>query len=62
MGGEKIVGFGSDFDGIECTPDDVRNAAQVPNILRELERLGYSQAAIADIAGGNFCRYYRHIG
>ena len=62
MGGETIVGFGSDFDGIECTPDNVQSAAQVPNILRELERLGYSQEAIANIAGGNFCRYYQRIG
>lgn len=62
MGGADIVGFGSDFDGIECTPTDVRNAGQVPNILRELERLGYDSKAIEGIAGGNFLQYYQRIG
>ncbi|MBQ8092430.1 MAG: membrane dipeptidase [Clostridia bacterium] len=62
MGGEKHVGFGSDFDGIEMTPSDVRTPAEVPNIISELRRRGYSENAIADIAGLNFIEYYRRLG
>ncbi|MBQ7488049.1 MAG: dipeptidase [Clostridia bacterium] len=62
MGGEKHVGFGSDFDGIEVTPVDVKTPAEVPNILAELRRRGYSETALQDIAGLNFIRYYQRLG
>ena len=62
MGGEKHVGFGSDFDGIEVTPVDVRTPAEVPNILAALRKRGYSEKALADIAGLNFIEYYKRLG
>lgn len=62
MGGEKHVGFGSDFDGIEVTPVDVRTPAEVPNILTALRKRGYSEKALADIAGLNFIEYYKRLG
>ena len=62
MGGAKHVGIGSDFDGISSTPVGLETPAQVPNIFEELRRRGYSDDAIADIAGGNFLQYYRRLG
>ena len=62
LGAEKHVGFGSDFDGIECAPVDCQSPADVPRILDELRRRGYSEDAIADIAGRNFLRYYERLG
>ena len=62
LGAQKHVGFGSDFDGIETTPVDCKSPADVPAILEELRRRGYSEEAISDIAGGNFLAYYRRLG
>ena len=62
LGAAKHVGFGSDFDGIECTPYDCQSPADIPAILEALRRRGYGEEAIADIAGGNFLAYYRRLG
>ena len=62
LGAQKHVGFGSDFDGIETTPVDCKSPADVPAILEELRRRGYSEEAISEIAGGNFLAYYRRLG
>lgn len=62
LGAEKNVGFGSDFDGIEYTPVGCESPAKVPAILDGLRKLGYSEAAIAGIAGQNFLDYYRRLG
>ena len=62
LGAAKHVGFGSDFDGIECTPYDCQSPADIPAILEALRRRGYGEAAIAYIAGGNFLAYYRRLG
>ena len=61
LGGAEIVGFGSDFDGIETTPDNVRHPGDIPNLLDELRRLGYDDATIAGIAGENLKRYFARI-
>ncbi|MBE5768584.1 MAG: hypothetical protein E7333_03225 [Clostridiales bacterium] len=61
MGGGDIVGFGSDFDGIECTPDDLQHAGQMGNLLDALRRYGYNEESIAGIAGGNLLKYYQRL-
>ncbi len=61
LGGAGIVGFGSDFDGIEVTPKDLRHAGEIPNLLEALRRRGYGEEAVAGIAGGNLLRYYDRI-
>lgn len=61
MGGEKIVGFGSDFDGIEVCPEGLENASKIPALLEELRRMGYSEDAIAGVAGGNLRDYFQRI-
>lgn len=62
LGGAKIVGLGSDFDGIEVVPDGLANPADIPNLLNALRARGYSEDAIAGIAGQNLLDYYRRIG
>ena len=61
LGGIKNVGFGSDFDGIECTPVDCQSPADIPAILDALRALGYNEEAIEDIAGRNFLEYFKRI-
>lgn len=61
LGGEKIVGFGSDFDGIEVTPDGLENPAQVSNLLEELRRRGYTEEAVEGVAGKNLLRYFENL-
>ena len=56
------MGFGSDFDGIETAPADLRHPGEVPNLLEALRRRGYDEEAVADIAGLNLVRYFGRIG
>ena len=61
LGGAEIVGFGSDFDGIERYPEDLRHPGQMENLLRALRDYGYNKAAIERIAGQNLIEYYQRI-
>ena len=54
--GIEHVGIGSDFDGIEVTPDGMEDISMLPVLFDELESRGYSSEDIAKIAGGNFLR------
>ena len=56
MGGEHVLGFGSDFDGIESWPDGLGDPTGFPTLLEALRRRGYSEGVLADIAGGNLWR------
>ena len=61
LGGADIVGFGSDFDGIERYPEDLRHPGQMGNLLAALRDYGYDGAALEKIAGGNLLGYYQRI-
>lgn len=61
LGGSEIVGLGSDFDGIECAPRNLQHPGDLPNLWNELRRMGYSEAAIEGIAGGNLRDYFRRL-
>ncbi len=54
--GVEHVGIGSDFDGISLTPYGLRDVSEMPVIIRELERRGYSAGDIEKIMGGNLLR------
>ncbi|MBQ8555333.1 MAG: membrane dipeptidase [Clostridia bacterium] len=62
LGGIDIVGFGSDFDGIELFPDDVRHPGEMGNLIDALRRYGYNDEAIEKVAGKNLLAYYERIG
>ena len=61
MGGEKQVGFGSDFDGIDVYPEGLRHPGELNNLITGMRRRGYSEQAIAGIAGQNLLDYYLRI-
>lgn len=61
LGGADIVGFGSDFDGIELSPEDLRHPGQLENLLRALRDYGYNEEAVEKIAGQNLLDYFARI-
>ena len=54
--GVEHVGLGSDFDGIDVTPEGMEDCSCYPMLLEELRRRGYSEEDIEKIAGGNLFR------
>lgn len=56
MGGIRVLGFGSDFDGIETQPKGLENASRFPDLIDALLRHGYSEEEVGGIAGLNFWR------
>jgi len=59
--GVKHVGLGSDFDGIEVTPDGLEDVSRMQKIIIELRKRGYSDYEIRHIAGGNFLRVMEQV-
>ena len=55
------VGLGSDFDGIQATPTDLSNVAELPNLTIELLRRGYTEEDIDKILGGNIVRAMEEV-
>lgn len=56
MGGIDVLGFGSDFDGIEKWPEGLAHPGDYPNLINLLRRHGYAEKDIGAIAGGNLWR------
>ncbi len=56
IAGVDHVGIGSDFDGIEVTPDGLEDISMIPVLFEELRGRGYSESDLAKIAGENFFR------
>src|SRR5712692_7165841 len=55
------VGIGSDFDGIQAVPADLKSVADLPNLTAELLRRGYSESDIDKILGGNMLRVMEQV-
>ncbi len=56
LGGEDILGFGSDFDGIERWPVGLYDSSCFPKLIDALGQHGFSDALIEKIAGKNLWR------
>ena len=56
LAGIDHVGIGSDFDGIEVTPEGMEDISMMPKLFDELRRRGYSESDLEKIASGNFFR------
>ncbi len=56
MGGERVLGFGSDFDGISTWPEGLGQPADIPALLDALSRRGYTPEQLEGIAGMNLWR------
>lgn len=54
--GVDYVGLGSDFDGINLTPQQLDDVTTYPLITKALVEKGYSEKDIDKILGGNFLR------
>ncbi|MEP6749263.1 MAG: dipeptidase [Bacteroidota bacterium] len=54
--GADYVGLGSDFDGINITPQQLDDVTSYPLITKALVEKGYTKTDITKILGGNFLR------
>jgi membrane dipeptidase len=57
--GVDHVGLGSDFDGINSTPRELNDVADMPLITKALIERGYSKKDIKKILGENFIRVFK---
>lgn len=48
------VGIGSDFDGIDVTPEGLDDVSMIQKVFVEMRRRGYSEEDIEKVASGNF--------
>lgn len=55
------VGIGSDFDGVQVVPADMKSVADLPNLTKELLKRGYSESDIDKILGGNMLRVMEEV-
>ena len=55
------IGIGSDFDGVQAVPSDLKSVADLPNLTAELLRRGYSENGIDKILGGNMLRVMEEV-
>ena len=53
LGGEHVVGFGSDFDGISVWPEGLGDPSDFPTLIDALRKRGYSEQTLENIAGLN---------
>ena len=56
------VGLGSDFDGIDVTPEGLENASMMPLLFDELRSRGYSEEDLEKIASRNFFNVFSCAG
>lgn len=61
MAGIDHVGIGSDFDGIEVTPEGLEDVSKIGVIFDEMTKRGYSDDEIEKIAGMNFMRVFNDV-
>ena len=61
LAGIDHVGIGSDFDGIEVTPEGVENISQIGVVLDELRRRGYTEEQVLKISGQNLLDVWSRI-
>lgn len=61
LGGERCVGLGSDFDGIETYPEGLRSPEQLPALFSRMRERGFDETLIQNVAGENFARYLAQI-
>ncbi len=61
VAGVDHVGLGSDFDGIDCSPQGLDSAADLPKITEALYQRGYTASDIDKILGGNLLRVFGQV-
>lgn len=61
VAGIDHVGIGSDFDGIEVTPEGLEDVSKMQVVFDEMTLRGYSDDQIEKIAGKNFLRVFNEV-
>ncbi len=61
VAGVDHVGLGSDFDGVDCSPQGIDSAADLPKITEALSQRGYKASDIDKILGGNLMRVFADV-
>ena len=61
VAGVDHVGLGSDFDGVDCSPQGIDSAADLPKITQALYDRGYKAADLDKILGGNLMRVFAEV-
>jgi membrane dipeptidase len=59
VAGIDHVGYGSDFDGIDCAPQGLEDVSRFPALTAELLRRGYSDEDAKKVIGLNLLRVLR---
>jgi membrane dipeptidase len=59
--GPTRVGIGSDFFGVPSVPEGLENVSRFPYLIAELMRRGWSDDAVAGVAGLNFIRVFTEV-
>jgi membrane dipeptidase len=59
VAGRDHVGIGSDFDGIDTTPEGLEDVSKFPQLFAELIRRGWSDSDLKKLAGQNVLRALR---
>jgi membrane dipeptidase len=59
VAGSDHVGIGSDFDGIDTTPEGLEDVSKFPQLFAELILRGWSDADLKKLAGQNVLRALR---
>jgi membrane dipeptidase len=59
VAGVDHVGLGSDFDGISSVPQGLENVSKFPDLIAELLRRGWPEAAVKKVVGQNALRVMR---
>ncbi len=61
FGGENVVGFGGDFDGVDDLPEGIFGVQDMEKIINELLKQNYHETVINNILYGNLDRTLKLI-
>ena len=62
IAGIDHVGLGSDFDGVgDSLPTGLKDASEIPNLIRGLLEAGYSDDDVRKILSGNLMRVWKEV-
>jgi len=59
VAGVDHVGYGSDYDGIDCAPEGLEDVSTFPRLTAELLRRGWSENDVKKVVGLNMLRVMR---
>lgn len=60
-GGADAIAIGSDFDGIDFTPEGLKDVSEFPNLTKALLAEGYTAEEVENILGKNILRVFKKI-